>query len=113
MSIFYEGSRRTILLASEQIMRQASQRVTERAEEHRLPYEVTPHEAAPPAIDPTTHATFTVPSRHEYKGRALWSDLSYSEADAGLEEPLRRRVVSVQKALWSNEGVLLGVLRVS
>jgi adenylate cyclase len=83
------------------------------AEENRLPYETSPHAAAPPAIDPTTHATFSVPTRSEYKGRALWSDLSYIEADAGLAEPLRRRVVSVPKALWSNEGTLLGVLRVS
>jgi adenylate cyclase len=83
------------------------------AEENRLPYEPSPHPASPPAIDPTTHATFSVPTRHEYKGRALWSDLSYIEADAGLPEPLRRRVVSVQKALWSTEGTLLGVLRVS
>src|SRR5882724_11849468 len=33
-----------------------------RAEEHRLPYETSPHPAAPPAVDPTLHATFTVPS---------------------------------------------------
>jgi hypothetical protein len=33
-SVFYAGSRRTILLASEQLMRQASRRVTERLDEH-------------------------------------------------------------------------------
>jgi adenylate cyclase len=221
LSIFYEGSRRTILLASEQIMAQASRRVTERIEAHlgeaesllasfdwqadlglldpsnlpaleasligevtshprvtevtltygqaigryerdeapydagdlklapglsgqvsvsrvgaesdtgiavrrawqesgrwlaterRLPYEVTPHATTPPAVDPTAHATFTVPSRERHRGRALWSDLSYSEADAALIESLRRRVVSVQKALWSNDDSFLGVLRVS
>ena len=83
------------------------------AEERRLPYETSPHTAAPPAVDPTIHATFTVPSREEHRGRALWSDLSYSEADAGLPEETRRRVVSVQKALWSNDETFLGVLRVS
>ena len=84
-----------------------------RAEEHRLPYETSPHPAPAPAVDPTIHATFTVPSRAEHKGKALWSDLSYSEADAALPEALRRRVVSVQKALWSNEGAFVGVLRVA
>ncbi|MBI2964504.1 MAG: adenylate/guanylate cyclase domain-containing protein [Deltaproteobacteria bacterium] len=83
------------------------------AEERRLPYETAPHPAAAPAIDPTVHATFTVPSRAEHRRRALWSDLSYSEADAALAEPLRRRVVSVQKALWSNDEAFFGVLRVS
>src|SRR5262249_19733868 len=34
LSIFYEGSRSTILLASEELMRQASRRVTERMERH-------------------------------------------------------------------------------
>src|SRR5262249_12963400 len=34
LSIFFEGSRRTILLASEELMRQASRRVTERMERH-------------------------------------------------------------------------------
>lgn len=83
------------------------------AEEHRLPYETSPHSAAAPAVDPTLHATFTVPSRTEHRGRALWSDLSYSEADAALPETVRRRVVSVQKAFWSNDETFLGVLRVS
>lgn len=84
-----------------------------KAEEHRLPYETTAHPASPPAIDPTTHATFTVPTRKDLRGRALWSDLSYSEADAGLPEHLRRRVVSVQKALWTTDDEFFGVLRVS
>jgi adenylate cyclase len=83
------------------------------ATERRLPYEITPHAATPPAVDPTAHATFTVPSLERHRGRALWSDLAYSEADAALIESLRRRVVSVQKALWSNDDAFLGVLRVS
>jgi adenylate cyclase len=83
------------------------------AEEHRLPYEPSPHPAPPPATDPTIHATFTVPSRAEHRGRALWSDLSFSEADAALPEAMRRRVVSVQKALWANDGTFFGVLRVA
>jgi adenylate cyclase len=224
LSVFYTGSRRTILLASEQLMRQASRRVTERLDEHlgeaeRLvaalesqaalglvtkdavesvllgalgghphvtdvtltygeaigTYELdTPaHDAgdlrlapdrsgqisasrtatdrdgailvrrlhlisggweteatwvardgvrslaaaipasgtAPP--DPTTHPTFTVPSRPEYRGRALWSDLAFYEADVALSEIERRRVVSVQKALWSTAGAFVGVMRVA
>jgi len=83
------------------------------AEERRLPYETSPHPAEAPAIDPTTHATFTVPSREVHRGHALWSDLSYSEADAALPEAVRRRVVSVQKALWADDESFLGVLRVS
>jgi hypothetical protein len=55
------------------------------------------------AIDPTIHPTFTVPSRPEFRGRAL-SDLAFFEPDAALPEMQRRRVVSVQKALWSASG---------
>jgi adenylate cyclase len=224
LSIFYAGSRRTILLASEQLMRQASRRVTERLDEHlgeaeRLvaaleaqaalglidmdtiepvllgtlgghPHvtDVTftygtalgtyardepPHDAgdlriaragagqvsvsraardqdgalllrrvrpdgaawreemvrvardgtrtalaaaaagAVPPLDPTTHPTFTTPSRPEYRDRALWSDLAFFEADAALPEARRRRVVSVQKALWTPSGAFVGVVRVA
>ncbi len=74
----------------------------------RLP---SPADTTP--IDPTTHPTFTVPSRPEYRGRALWSDLAFFEADAALPETARRRVVSVQKALWSAAGAFVGVARVT
>ena len=214
LSVFYAGSRRTVLLASEELMRQASARVTERIEDHLGEAErtvagleseaaaglLTPatseavlvdtlaahadvtdvtftwgsaigvyeqdegaHEAGdlrlapkhtgqvsvarsgaallvrrsvphdedwvvetrripaddgPPAAevavpDPTLHPTFTVPSRPEEHGHALWSDLSYAEADAALPEPDRRRVVSVQKAVATADGAFLGVVRVA
>jgi adenylate cyclase len=54
-----------------------------------------------------------VPSRPEFRGRALWSDLAFFEPDAALPEMQRRRVVSVQKALWSASGAFLGVVRVA
>src|SRR5262249_18281342 len=66
-----------------------------------------------PPTDPTRHPTFTTPSRAEFRGRALWSDLAFFEADAALPEERRRRVVSVQKALWSATGAFVGVVRVA
>jgi adenylate cyclase len=87
-----------------------------RAEEHWVATDGTrtPAEpAAATAIDPTIHPSFTTPSRPELRGRALWSDLSFFEADAGLPEAARRRVVSVQKALWTTGGTFLGVVRVT
>jgi adenylate cyclase len=83
------------------------------AEERQLPGDASPHTAAAPPTDPTLHATFTVPSREEHRGRALWSDLSYAEADGGLPETDRRRVVSVQQALRSRDEAFLGVARVT
>jgi len=65
------------------------------------------------AADPTTHPSFTTPSRPEFRGRALWSDLSFFEADGALPEAERRRVVSLQKALWARGGRFLGVVRVT
>src|SRR5262249_58146087 len=84
-----------------------------RAAMRRLPADAADRPDDPPAIDPTALATFTVPSRPDNKGRAFWSDLSYAQADGALPEPQRRRIVSVQKALWSGEGAFNGVLKVS
>mgnify|MGYP007122133393 CR=1 FL=1 len=66
-----------------------------------------------PATDPTLHPTFTTPARPDFRGHALWSDLALFEADAALPESARRRVVSVQKALWSADDAFLGVVRVT
>ncbi len=63
--------------------------------------------------DPTTHPSFTTPSRPALRGQALWSDLAFFEADAVVPESERRRVVSVQKALWTPGGTFAGVLRVT
>jgi adenylate cyclase len=69
--------------------------------------------AAPrPAADPTRHDTFTVPSRPDRRGQLLWSDLAYAEADAQKPEAQRRRVVSVQKAIWNAGGEFVGVVKV-
>lgn len=74
----------------------------------------TPAEpAASEPTDPTSHPSFTTPSRPGFRGRALWSDLSFFEADGALPEAERRRVVSVQKALWTTNGTFLGVVRVT
>jgi adenylate cyclase len=74
----------------------------------------TPPGVSPPIVaDPTLHPTFTTPSRSEFRGRALWSDLAFYENDAGLPEDERRRVVSVQKALWTPAGDFHGVVRVA
>lgn len=81
-------------------------------EERRLPSERASHPASPPGVEPTLHATFTVASRPDLRGRAIWSDLSYRERDAALPENARSRVVSVQKALWAGER-FLAVLRIS
>ncbi len=77
----------------------------------RIPAEPAAAHAAP--LDPTTHPSFTTPSRPEFRGRALWSDLSFFEADGALPEAERRRVVSLQKALWTTGGTFVGVVRVT
>ena len=83
------------------------------AETRRVPDDGGPRAADVAVPDPTLHPTFTVPSRPEEQGRALWSDLSYAEADADLPEPERRRVVSVQKVVAAADGTFIGVVRVA
>jgi adenylate cyclase len=65
-----------------------------------------------PASDPTAHDTFTTPAEPRFRGRTLWSDLAYAQLDAGKPRAQQRRVVTVQKALASPAGRLIGVLRV-
>jgi adenylate cyclase len=57
-------------------------------------------------VDPTTEDTFISPARADQKGVTLWSDLFLPPDTGG------RRVVTVQKALWSASGAV-AVLRVS
>ncbi|MBK5255223.1 MAG: hypothetical protein JJE39_04250 [Vicinamibacteria bacterium] len=64
-----------------------------------------------PSGDPTDHATFGTPSSEAVGGRALWSDLSYSELDSLLPEDRRRVVVTVLKAVEDRNGTFLGVVR--
>jgi adenylate cyclase len=63
------------------------------------------------AADPTEAATFSVPLAQGNDGKALWSDLHYSELDRGLHNP--RVVLSVQQAVRAADGKLVGVLRVA
>lgn len=60
--------------------------------------------------DPTLHATFRASAALGPAGGALWSDLHYSELDAGRPAP--RVVLTVQKGLWLASGEFLGVARV-
>jgi adenylate cyclase len=66
----------------------------------------------PNATDPTAHPTFSVTASREYYGKAIWSDLAWSELDLALPEAQRRVVVSVQKAVDDMPGRFAGVLRV-
>ncbi len=85
-------------------------RVRDRGENRSLAH--TPLRAGGKASDPTTHPTFAVAASRELRGRAVWSDLHWSERDS--REPIERRrvVVSVQKAFADPTGDFLGVVRV-
>jgi adenylate cyclase len=65
-----------------------------------------------PSADPTDHNTFTVTVARDNYGRAIWSDLSFSQLDASLPSAERRVVVTVQKAIEDAPGQFAGVLRV-
>jgi len=62
--------------------------------------------------DPTSHATFTTPTRKDFFGQLLWSDLHWSQLDAELPQSQRRAEVSVQQAVTDAGGKFVGVLRV-
>jgi len=64
------------------------------------------------AQDPTAHPTFEVSASRDFHGRAIPSDLHYSESDARLPEEQRRVVVTIQKAIDDATGHFLGVLRI-
>jgi adenylate cyclase len=65
-----------------------------------------------PLEDPTIHPTFVTPAKKEFFGRMLWSDLHWSQLDAGLPRKERRVEVSVQQGVNDAAGKFLGVLRV-
>jgi adenylate cyclase len=65
-----------------------------------------------PSSDPTEHDTFTVTAARDNYGRAIWSDLSFSDLDAALPLADRRVVVTVQKAIEAAPQGFVGVLRV-
>ncbi len=74
-------------------------------------FDSVPFVPAGPGIDPTEHATFSVPIARANTGNALWSDLHYSELDQGQPNP--RVVLSVQQAVRAADGRVVGVLRVA
>jgi adenylate cyclase len=67
---------------------------------------------AQPATDPTEHPTFVTTARQGNYGRAIWSDLSFSELDAALPQLERRVVVTLQKAVEDVPGHFAAVVRV-
>jgi adenylate cyclase len=71
-----------------------------------------PFERKPGAVDPTRHLTFETTVSQGLYGKAIPSDLSYSELDQALPQAERRVVVTVQKALEDAPGHFAGVLRV-
>jgi adenylate cyclase len=73
-----------------------------------VPFSDAPWSEAVPAVDPATHSTFTVLAAERNRGKALWSDLHYSELDAGRAD--RRVVLSLQKAVSVTR--FLAVIRV-
>ncbi|MDB4936160.1 MAG: Adenylate cyclase [Labilithrix sp.] len=64
------------------------------------------------APDPTVHPTFSVIVSQAQHGKAVWSDLHWSELDGALSPRDRRVVVSVQKAIDDAAGRFVGVVRV-
>jgi adenylate cyclase len=61
--------------------------------------------------DPTTDFTFSSPANQGAVGRSLWSDLSFTQLDAALPKAQRRKVVTVQKAIFDEHELFVGVLR--
>jgi adenylate cyclase len=51
--------------------------------------------------DPTQHPTFQAAANRAFRGRALWSDLAYSQLDAELPAAQRRKTMTVQKAVYT------------
>jgi adenylate cyclase len=64
------------------------------------------------AVDPTSHPTFETTVSPSLYGKAIWSDLSYSELDAALPRSARRVVVTLQNAVEDASGRFAGVVRV-
>src|SRR5262249_31584581 len=67
----------------------------------RTPPRGSPPSEAPlsprdPPPDPTEHLTFRTTASERFRGKPIWSDLHYAEADASVPEPQRRVVVTVQ-----------------
>jgi adenylate cyclase len=78
---------------------------------YRQPSGTIQSRASSTTVDPTQHDTFRAAAQRDNQGRALWSDLAFSELDAALPEARRRQTMTVQKALFDARGAFIGVLR--
>jgi adenylate cyclase len=58
------------------------------------------HVTAGSAADPTAHPTFETAANREWRGRAVWSDLAFSQLDAHLPPAERRKALTIQKAIF-------------
>ena len=72
----------------------------------------TPFQPGKRSDDPTGHATFTTTVSRSSYGKAIWTDLSYTELDQALPQAEQRIVVTVQKAVEDTPGHFAGVVRV-
>lgn len=84
--------------------------VVERERDAEGRFDVGPFIAKGNGADPTEHPTFSVISMKRNVERAIWSDLHYSELDAGANDA--RVVLSIQKAIEGAMGEFTGVVRV-
>ncbi|HVZ73208.1 MAG TPA: adenylate/guanylate cyclase domain-containing protein [Polyangia bacterium] len=85
-----------------------------RESDGRLDVRVVADAAPGSPDDPTLHPTFRTAANEALKGKAIWSDLAFSELDAALPEAKRRKTMTVQKAIWVKDGAkdrFVGVLR--
>ena len=65
------------------------------------------------ATDPTEHPTFRTSVLAKVHGEAIWSDLSWFQADMELPPAMRQIVLTQQKAIKDGAGKFVGVLRVA
>ena len=92
-------------------VRDAAGRVSSRSVSLAQPRADAPTEPAPTEPDPTSHDTFRTAAHRDWRGAAIWSDIAYSALDSALPEAARRKTMTVQKAIFEDDGTFLGVLR--
>jgi adenylate cyclase len=63
------------------------------------------------AADPTRHDTFRAAANRRWRGKAIWSDLAFSEIDDAAAGSWRRKTLTVQKAVFGRGDRFVGVLR--
>jgi len=108
LSVFRSGPEADAALLTRRISGGSSE-VRKRPGGGGLPDGAWVREGAAP--DPTAHLTFTTAASRGVAGAPIWTDLAWSQLDAGLPRERRRVVVSVQKAVADAEGAFVGVVR--